>query len=155
MIRFWFLLDLLSLLLYMLLLLLLLSFQILLLSFSQARDIERLIIILILLLLLFCIFYFNGLIFIKLLGSLLFRSCINWNFQDALKVLDSFCKDLILGQLPVLNYVLNFLIGETQQNIFWFQVCVYDTTNSMQEVQTNQTLFCDSSAYIHGHLKER
>ena len=49
---------------------------------------------------------------------------------------------LLIGKLPIFDYLLDFLVGETEQDVLRFEVCVYDSANAVQEVESHGNLPC-------------
>ena len=49
-------------------------------------------------------------------------------------------ENIIAIELTILHNLLDLIIGEADENIFWFEICVNDLTNSVKEIKTNKNL---------------
>lgn len=46
-------------------------------------------------------------------------------------------KDIFIVQLAILNNFLYLFICQADKNIFWFQICMNNFTDSVQKVKPN------------------
>lgn len=58
-------------------------------------------------------------------------------------IVQSFFELLPAAELLVLDDSLQFLLGEADEDVFWFEVGVYHSADPVEEIQSHEYLPCD------------
>jgi len=49
----------------------------------------------------------------------------------------------LAGELPRFDYLLDFLVSQAEQDVFGFEIGVYDPADAIEEVESHENLPCD------------
>jgi hypothetical protein len=53
---------------------------------------------------------------------------------------ESIIKKFLTGQLSILDDLFNLFVGQAQEDVLRFEICMDNSTNSVEEIQTHHHL---------------